>query len=94
MRQYQRRNQKNKIDKNLTNIGKRVVKYTDVYDDRDNVVGDGNEIKLESQLRKEIKQRQKPVQAWHVMKQVAQDKARKGNTKMKIINSGVLVNKS
>ena len=70
-----------KLDKNLTNIGKRVVKYTDVYDDRDNVVVDGNEIKLESQLRKEIKQRQKPVQAWHVMKQVAQDKARKGNTK-------------
>ena len=70
-----------KLDKNLTNIGKRVVKYTDVYDDRDNVVVDGNEIKLESQLRKEIKQRQKPAQAWHVMKQVAQDKARKGNTK-------------
>ena len=70
-----------KLDKNLTNIGKRVVKYTDVYDERDNVVVDGNEIKLESQLRKEIEQRQKPVQTWHVMKQVAQDKARKGNTK-------------
>ena len=70
-----------KSDKNLTNIGKRVLKYTDVYDERDNVVVDGNEIKLESQLRKEIEQRQKPVQTWHVMKQVAQDKARKGNTK-------------
>ena len=69
----------NKSNKNLTEIGKRVLKYTDTYDD--NVIVDGNEIKLESQLRKEIKQRQKPVQTWHVMKQVAQDKARKGNTK-------------
>ena len=73
----------NKLKKNKTNpldnVVKNVEKYSDTYDD--NVVVDGNEIKLESQLRKEIKQRQKPVQAWHVMKQVAQDKARKGNTK-------------
>ena len=69
----------NKSNKNLTEIGTRVLKYTDTYDD--NVIVDGNEIKLESQLRKEIEQRQKPVQTWHVMKQVAQDKARKGNTK-------------
>ena len=73
----------NKLKKNKTNpldnVVKNVKKYSDTYDD--NVVVDGNEIKLESQLRKEIKQRQKPVQTWHVMKQVAQDKARKGNTK-------------
>ena len=72
----------NKLKQNKTNpldnVVKNVEKYSDIYD---NVVVDGNEIKLESQLRKEIKQRQKPVQTWHVMKQVAQDKARKGNTK-------------
>ena len=39
----------NKSNKNLTEIGKRVLKYTDTYDD--NVIVDGNEIKLESQLR-------------------------------------------
>ena len=81
MRQFQRRNQMNKSNKNLTEIGKRVLKYTDTYDD--NVIVDGNEIKLESQLRKEIEDREKKrkIPSWMVMKQVAQDKARKGNTK-------------
>lgn len=71
----------NKSNKNLTEIGKRVLKYTDTYDD--NVIVDGNEIKLESQLRKEIEDREKKrkIPSWIVMKQVAQDKARKGNTK-------------
>ena len=69
----------NKSNKNLTEIGKRVLKYTDTYDD--NVIVDGNEIKLESQLRKEIKQRERKVSDWQLMKEVAQDKARKGNTK-------------
>ena len=71
----------NKSNKNLTEIGKRVLKYTDTYDD--NVIVDGNEIKLESQLRKEIEDREKKrkIPSWMVMKQVAQDKARKGNTK-------------
>ena len=71
----------NKSYKNLTEIGKRVLKYTDTYDD--NVIVDGNEIKLESQLRKEIEDREKKrkIPSWMVMKQVAQDKARKGNTK-------------
>ncbi len=71
----------NKSNKNLTEIGKRVLKYTDTYDD--NVIVDGNEIKLESQLRKEIDEREKKrkIPSWMVMKQVAQDKARKGNTK-------------
>ena len=45
------------IKKNLTEIGKRVLKYTDTYDD--NVIVDGNEIKLESQLRKEIRRKEK-----------------------------------
>ena len=71
----------NKSNKNLTEIGKRVLKYTDTYDD--NVIVDGNEIKLESQLRKEIEDREKKrkIPSWMVMKQLAQDKARKGNTK-------------
>ena len=71
----------NKSNKNLTEIRKRVLKYTDTYDD--NVIVDGNEIKLESQLRKEIEDREKKrkIPRWMVMKQVAQDKARKGNTK-------------
>ena len=71
----------NKSNKNLTEIRKRVLKYTDTYDD--NVIVDGNEIKLESQLRKEIEDREKKrkIPSWMVMKQVAQDKARKGNTK-------------
>ena len=83
MRQYQRRNQMNKSDKNKTDkfnkIGKRIEEYTDLYD---NVIVDGNEIKLESQLRKEIKEKERrKVSNWQLMKEVAQDKARKGNTK-------------
>ena len=84
MRQYQRRNQMNKLKQNKTNpldkVVKDVEKYTDIYD---NVVVDGNEIKLESQLRKEIEEREKKrkIPSWMIMKQVAQDKARKGNTK-------------
>jgi hypothetical protein len=78
----------NKSDKNKTkktnpldNIIKNVEKYNDLYDNtRDDVIVDGNEIKLESQLRKEIEQRRK-VPNWQLMKEVAQDKARKGNTK-------------
>ena len=70
----------NKSNKNKTNpldnIIKNVEKYNDLYD---NVIVDGNEIKLESQLRKEIEQRKVP--SWQIMKQVAQDEARKGNTK-------------
>ena len=64
----------------LDNVVKNVEKYSDIYD---NVVVDGNEIKLESQLRKEIEDREKKrkIPSWMVMKQVAQDKARKGNTK-------------
>ena len=65
----------------LDNIIKNVEKYNDLYDNtRDDVIVDGNEIKLESQLRKEIEQRRK-VPNWQLMKEVAQDKARKGNTK-------------
>ena len=75
----------NKSNKNKTNpldnIIKNVEKYNDLYDNtRDDVIVDGNEIKLESQLRKEIEQRRK-VPNWQLMKEVAQDKARKGNTK-------------
>ena len=75
----------NKSNKNKTNpldnIIKNVEKYNDLYDNtRDDVIVDGNEIKLESQLRKEIEQRKK-VPNWQLMKEVAQDKARKGNTK-------------
>ena len=63
----------------LDKVVKDVEKYTDIYD---NVVVDGNEIKLESQLRKEIEQRERrKVPNWQLMKEVAQDKARKGNTK-------------
>ena len=74
----------NKLKQNKTNpldkVVKDVEKYTDIYD---NVVVDGNEIKLESQLRKEIEEREKKrkIPSWMIMKQVAQDKARKGNTK-------------
>ena len=73
----------NKSNKNKTNpldnIIKNVEKYNDLYD---NVIVDGNELKLESQLRKEIDQREKrKVSNWQLMKEVAQDKARKGNTK-------------
>ena len=80
----------NKSDKNKTkktnpldNIIKNVEKYNDLYDNtRDDVIVDGNEIKLESQLRKEIEQRERrKVPNWQLMKEVAQDKARKGNTK-------------
>ena len=74
---------KNKTKKTnpLDNIIKNVEKYNDLYDNtRDDVIVDGNEIKLESQLRKEIEQRRK-VPNWQLMKEVAQDKARKGNTK-------------
>ena len=86
MRQYQRRNQMNKSDKNKTkktnpldNIIKNVEKYNDLYD---NVIVDGNEIKLESQLRKEIKEKERrKVSNWQLMKEVAQGKARKGDTK-------------
>ena len=75
----------NKSNKNKTNpldnIIKNVEKYNDLYDNtRDDVIVDGNEIKLESQLRKEIEQRRK-VPNWQLMKEVAQDKARKGDTK-------------
>ena len=73
----------NKSDKNKTkktnpldNIIKNVEKYNDLYD---NVIVDGNELKLESQKRKEIERRNVP--SWQLMKEVAQDKARKGNTK-------------
>ena len=73
----------NKSDKNKTDkfnkLGKRIEKLTDLYD---NVIVDGNELKLESQLRKEIDQREKrKVSNWQLMKEVAQDNARKGNTK-------------
>ena len=77
----------NKSNKNKTNpldnIIKNVEKYNDLYDNtRDDVIVDGNEIKLESQLRKEIEQRERrKVTNWQLMKEVAQDKARKGNTK-------------
>ena len=77
----------NKSNKNKTNpldnIIKNVEKYNDLYDNtRDDVIVDGNEIKLESQLRKEIEQRERrKVPNWQLMKEVAQDKARKGNTK-------------
>ena len=70
----------NKSNKNKTNpldnIIKNVEKYNDLYD---NVIVDGNELKLESQKRKEIERRNVP--SWQLMKEVAQDKARKGNTK-------------
>ena len=75
----------NKSKQSKTNVLDKVVKdvekYSDTYDD--NVVVDGNEIKLESQLRKEIEEREKKrkIPSWMIMKQVAQDKARKGNTK-------------
>ena len=77
----------NKSNKNKTNpldnIIKNVEKYNDLYDNtRDDVIVDGNEIKLESQLRKEIEQRERrKVPNWQLIKEVAQDKARKGNTK-------------
>ena len=77
----------NKSNKNKTNpldnIIKNVEKYNDLYDNtRDDVIVDGNELKLESQLRKEIKERERrKVPNWQLMKEVAQDKARKGNTK-------------
>ena len=77
----------NKSNKNKTNpldnIIKNVEKYNDLYDNtRDDVIVDGNEIKLESQLRKEIEQRERrKVPNWQLMKEVAQDNARKGNTK-------------
>jgi hypothetical protein len=69
------KSEKNKTNP-LDNVVKNVEKYSDMYD---NVIVDGNEIKLESQLRKEIEQRKVP--SWQVMKQVAQDKARKGDTR-------------
>ena len=72
---------KNKTKKTnpLDNIIKNVEKYNDLYD---NVIVDGNELKLESQLRKEIDQKEKrKVSNWQLMKEVAQDNARKGNTK-------------
>ena len=77
-----RKSEKNKTDK-FNQIGKRIEKLTDLYDNtRDDVIVDGNEIKLESQLRKEIEQRERrKVSNWQLMKEVAQDKARKGNTK-------------
>ena len=73
----------NKSDKNKTDkfnkIGKRIEEYTDLYD---NVIVDGNEIKLESQLRKEIKEKERrKVSNWQLMKEVAQGKARKGDTR-------------
>ena len=76
----------NKSDKNKTkktnpldNIIKNVEKYNDLYD---NVIVDGNEIKLESQLRKEIKEKERrKVSNWQLMKEVAQGKARKGDTR-------------
>ena len=69
---------KNKTDK-FNKLGKRIEKLTDLYD---NVIVDGNELKLESQLRKEIEQKEKrKVSNWQLMKEVAQDNARKGNTK-------------
>ena len=72
------KSEKNKTDK-FNKLGKRIEKLTDLYD---NVIVDGNELKLESQLRKEIDQREKrKVSNWQLMKEVAQDKARKGNTK-------------
>ena len=42
-----------------------------------------SKIKLESQLRKEIEEREKKrkIPSWMIMKQVAQEKAREGNTK-------------
>ena len=78
-----RKSEKNKTDK-FNQIGKRIEKLTDLYDNtgRDDVIVDGNELKLESQLRKEIEQRERrKVSNWQLMKEVAQDKARKGNTK-------------
>ena len=66
---------KNKTDK-FNKLGKRIEELTDLYD---NVIVDGNELKLESQKRKEIERRNVP--SWQLMKEVAQDKARKGNTK-------------
>ena len=49
-----RKSEKNKTDK-FNQIGKRIEKLTDLYDNtgRDDVIVDGNELKLESQLRKE-----------------------------------------
>ena len=78
-----RKSEKNKTDK-FNQIGKRIEKLTDLYDNTgtDDVIVDGNEIKLESQLRKEIEQRERrKVSNWQLMKEVAQHKARKGNTK-------------
>ena len=78
-----RKSEKNKTDK-FNQIGKRIEKLTDLYDNtgRDDVIVDGNELKLESQLRKEIEERERrKVSNWQLMKEVAQDKARKGNTK-------------
>ena len=77
-----RKSEKNKTDK-FNQIGKRIEKLTDLYDNtRDDVIVDGNEIKLESQLRKEIDQKEKrKVSNWQLMKEVAQGKARKGDTK-------------
>ncbi len=54
-----RKSEKNKTDK-FNQIGKRIEKLTDLYDNtRDDVIVDGNELKLESQLRKEIEQRER-----------------------------------
>ena len=66
---------KNKTDK-FNKLGKRIEELTDLYD---NVIVDGTDLKLESQKRKEIERRNVP--SWQLMKEVAQDKARKGNTK-------------
>ena len=43
----------------LDSIIPNIAKYSDMYDNRDDVIVDGNEIKLESQLRKEIAEREK-----------------------------------
>ena len=63
-----RKSEKNKTDK-FNQIGKRIEKLTDLYDNtRDDVIVDGNELKLESQLRKEIEQRERrKVSNWQLM---------------------------
>ena len=43
----------------LDSIIPNIAKYSDMYDNRDDVIVDGNEIKLESQLRKEIVDRKR-----------------------------------
>ena len=62
------KSEKNKTDK-FNQIGKRIEKLTDLYDNtRDDVIVDGNELKLESQLRKEIEQRERrKVSNWQLM---------------------------